>query len=59
MKLSVSKAKAEFMNPGGSAKDRIAAFMVQDAIREGKLQVAESMNLLFMLFAFPCSDKLI
>jgi cysteine synthase A len=30
-------AKAEFMNPGGSVKDRIAQFIVQEAIRRGDL----------------------
>jgi cysteine synthase A len=30
--------KAEFMNPGGSVKDRAALFIVQDAIRSGALQ---------------------
>jgi cystathionine beta-synthase len=31
-------AKIEFMNPMGSAKDRIARFMVEKAIREGALR---------------------
>ncbi len=30
--------KAEFMNPGGSVKDRAALFMVQDAVKRGALQ---------------------
>src|SRR3546814_619129 len=30
--------KAEFMNPGGSVKDRAALFIVQDAIRRGALR---------------------
>jgi cysteine synthase len=30
--------KAEFMNPGGSVKDRAAAWIVQDAIRRGALR---------------------
>lgn len=30
-------AKAEFMNPGGSVKDRIAQFIVQEAITRGDL----------------------
>ena len=30
--------KAEFMNPGGSVKDRAAAFIIQDAIRRGRLR---------------------
>ncbi|MBO4789448.1 MAG: PLP-dependent cysteine synthase family protein, partial [Oxalobacter sp.] len=30
-------AKAEFMNPSGSVKDRAAASMIQDGIRSGKL----------------------
>jgi len=30
--------KAEFMNPGGSVKDRAALWMVQDAERRGQLQ---------------------
>ncbi len=31
-------AKCEFLNPGGSIKDRIALQMVQDAIKDGKLK---------------------
>ncbi len=30
--------KAEFMNPGGSVKDRAALFMVRDAVRRGVLR---------------------
>ena len=30
--------KAEFMNPGGSVKDRAALFMVQDAVERGALR---------------------
>lgn len=30
--------KAEFMNPGGSVKDRAALFIVQDAIKKGTLK---------------------
>ena len=30
--------KAEFMNPGQSVKDRAALFIIQDAIRSGRLQ---------------------
>ena len=30
--------KAEFMNPGGSVKDRAALFIVEDAIRRGQLR---------------------
>ncbi len=30
--------KAEFMNPGGSVKDRAALFIVRDAIRRGQLR---------------------
>ncbi|HEX6956824.1 MAG TPA: cysteine synthase A [Ferrovibrio sp.] len=30
--------KAEFMNPGGSVKDRAALYIVQDAISKGKLR---------------------
>ena len=30
--------KAEFMNPGGSVKDRAALFIIQDAMRRGTLQ---------------------
>lgn len=31
-------AKAEFLNPGGSIKDRIAKFMLDEAERRGDLQ---------------------
>lgn len=31
-------AKAEFLNPGGSIKDRVAKFMIEEAERTGKLQ---------------------
>lgn len=31
-------AKAEFMNPGGSVKDRVALEIVQEAFQEGRLQ---------------------
>src|SRR6185295_10762999 len=31
-------AKCEFMNPGGSVKDRAAHQMIRDAIRSGALQ---------------------
>jgi cysteine synthase A len=30
--------KAEFMNPGGSVKDRAALFMVRDAVKRGQLR---------------------
>lgn len=30
--------KAEFMNPGGSVKDRAALFIIQDAVRRGTLK---------------------
>ena len=30
--------KAEFMNPGGSIKDRAALFIIEDAVRRGTLQ---------------------
>lgn len=35
-------AKAEFMNPGGSVKDRAALFLVQDAERRGRSQLIAS-----------------
>ncbi|MFC2082345.1 pyridoxal-phosphate dependent enzyme, partial [Bacteroidota bacterium] len=31
-------AKMEFLNPGGSIKDRIAKYMIEKAEREGKLK---------------------
>src|SRR3954465_7157098 len=30
--------KAEFMNPGGSVKDRAALFIIKDAVRRGQLR---------------------
>ncbi|MCP5990322.1 pyridoxal-phosphate dependent enzyme, partial [Klebsiella pneumoniae] len=30
--------KAEFLNPGGSVKDRAALFIIEDAERQGKLR---------------------
>ena len=30
-------AKAEFLNPGGSVKDRVALEIVQEAFQEGRL----------------------
>ena len=30
--------KAEFMNPGGSVKDRAALYIIQDALRSGKIK---------------------
>ena len=32
-------AKAEFMNPGGSVKDRAASFIIREAEKEGKLNL--------------------
>ena len=31
-------AKAEFLNPGGSIKDRIAKYMIEEAERRGTLR---------------------
>lgn len=31
-------AKAEFLNPGGSVKDRVALHIIEDAFAEGLLQ---------------------
>jgi cystathionine beta-synthase len=31
-------AKVEFLNPGGSVKDRMAVYMVEDAVKKGKLR---------------------
>ncbi len=31
-------AKAEFLNPGGSIKDRVARYMIEEAERQGKLK---------------------
>ena len=30
-------AKAEFLNPGGSIKDRVAKYLIEEAEKEGKL----------------------
>ena len=35
---SSTVAKCEFMNPGGSIKDRIAARMIEEAEREGSIK---------------------
>jgi len=35
--------KAEFLNPGGSVKDRTALGIVRDAFRDGKLQIGGSL----------------
>lgn len=35
-------AKLEFMNPGGSIKDRIAKYMIEKAEREGKLKPGDT-----------------
>ncbi|MDH7604212.1 MAG: cysteine synthase family protein [Melioribacter sp.] len=35
-------AKLEFMNPGGSLKDRIAKYMIEKAEREGKLKPGDT-----------------
>lgn len=35
-------AKLEFMNPGGSVKDRIAKYMIEKAEREGKLKPGDT-----------------
>jgi cysteine synthase B len=35
-------AKCEFLNPGGSVKDRAAYQMIRDAIREGKLKPGQT-----------------
>ena len=31
-------AKAEYLNPGGSIKDRVARFMLEEAVRRGDLK---------------------
>lgn len=35
-------AKAEHLNPGGSIKDRVALFMLQEAIKDGKLKEGDT-----------------
>ena len=35
-------AKAEHLNPGGSIKDRVALFMLQEAIKDGKLKLGDT-----------------
>ena len=34
--------KAEFMNPGGSVKDRMVSFILNDAEANGKLMLGQS-----------------
>jgi cysteine synthase len=36
-------AKCEFMNPGGSVKDRIGARMLLDAEREGRIKPGDTL----------------
>ena len=31
-------AKAEFLNPGGSIKDRVAKYMIEEAEKKGRLK---------------------
>ena len=31
-------AKAEFLNPGGSVKDRVAKYLIEEAEHEGRLE---------------------
>ena len=35
-------AKAEYLNPGGSIKDRVALFMLEEAIRKGRLRPGDT-----------------
>jgi cysteine synthase A len=35
-------AKAEYLNPGGSIKDRVALFLVQEAMKDGKLKPGDT-----------------
>ncbi len=35
-------AKAEYLNPGGSIKDRVALFMLEEAIRKGRLKPGDT-----------------
>ena len=36
--FGVQVAKCEYLNPGGSLKDRIAPRMIDDAVRAGKIR---------------------
>jgi len=55
-------AKLEFMNPGGSVKDRIAYYMIEKAEREGKIKpgdiiIENSSGNTAMGLAFVCKQK--
>lgn len=49
-------AKAEFLNPGGSVKDRVALAIVNDAVAAGRLQpgglITEGERLVLTVIAF-------
>src|SRR5689334_20757402 len=36
-------AKCEFLNPGGSVKDRIAAYMIEEAERNGQIKPGDTL----------------
>lgn len=55
-------AKLEFMNPGGSVKDRIARYMIEKAEKEGKIKpgdtiIENSSGNTAMGLAFVCNQK--
>ena len=46
--------KAEFLNPGGSVKDRAAWYIVKDAIEKGKKLLKHSAGNIHLAYAASC-----
>ncbi|KAG1889823.1 tryptophan synthase beta subunit-like PLP-dependent enzyme, partial [Suillus subluteus] len=48
--------KAEFLNPGGSVKDRVALRIIEDAERQGEGERFAGLELMFSVFALRASS---